>query len=219
MATAKTSAIAAQHASRKTISQMASPVPVSQEGPKGRRLTGNVGPGTLRPGAGKQVQRTGQPLHCGVMWGLAFDFEEHPNSKDKTRTSVKFVGQVQAVTHAGEIISGMEWYLPPTVTRALKAAMKIATNDHGGRKPVPFSIEVWCEPDEDGRPASPLGYSYVSYDRSPTHENDPLLLMAYEAGILERPAVEQPAQLGHDGGDDIEGEAEEIDPETGEVIR
>lgn len=174
------------------------------DGPKGRKISGNIGPGTLYPGAGKIVQRTQTPLACGMMTGHAFDVAEHPNSKDPSRVSSRFVGEVMAVTHKGEILRGMEWYLPPTPTRAIKAALRMSEGH-----PVPFAFEIWCEPDEPGRPASPLGYSYVSYDRVPARDNDPLMALAYEAGILERPAgpaLAAPETLPDD-----------VDPETGEI--
>jgi hypothetical protein len=178
----------------------------AEAGPRGRKLSANIGPGMLRPGAGKQVQRTQQPMMCGTMTGHAFDATDHPNSRDASRTSTRFVGRVMAIGHDGKMASGAEWYLPPTVGRAVKAALKV-----NGGQPVPFSIEVWCEPDDEGRPASPLGYAYVSYDRIPTRDNDPLMMLAYEAGILERPsgpALAAPSEV---------REGEEVDPETGEI--
>ena len=179
-------------------------VPADAKAPQGRKLAGNIGPGTLRPGVGKQVQRTGQPLPCGMMTGQAFDCVEHPNSRDATRQSMRFVGECIAIDHTGKMLRGAEWYFPPTVGRAVKAALRV-----NGGHPVPFAIEVWCEPDAEGRPPSPLGYSYVAYDRIPARDNDPILALAYEAGILERPAREAlpvPDAVG-----------EEIDPETGEI--
>jgi hypothetical protein len=174
--------------------------------PQGRKLAGNIGPGMLRPGAGKQVQRSQQPLLCGTMTGRAFDATDHANSRDANRTSTRFAGEIMAIGHDGQIARGMEWYLPPTVARAVKAALRV-NQGH----PVPFSIEVWCEPDAEGRPASPLGYSYVSYDRVPTRDNDPLMLLAYEAGILDRPQAALPAP------EASLREGEELDPETGEI--
>lgn len=174
----------------------------SSDAPTGRKLAGNLGPGSLYPGAGKIVQRTQEPLRCGTLTGVAFDSQDHPNSRDPSRTSTRFVGEVMAVDHVGNILRGAEWYLPPTPTRAIKAALRIS-------QPVRFSFEVWCEPDQEGRPASPLGYSYVVYDRVPARDNDPLMALAYEAGILERPAG--PALAAP------EPEAEDIDPETGEI--
>ena len=71
---------------------------------------------------------------------------------------------------------------------------------------MPLAIEVWCEPDQEGRPRSPLGYSFVSYDLAPQGENNPLMSLAYEAGIFERPAP-QPALP----------DLTDADPETGEI--
>jgi hypothetical protein len=183
-------------------------------GPRGLRLAGNLGPGTLYPGVGKIVQRTGQPLYCGSMTGRVFGVTEHPNTKDNKRTSSRFAGQFLLVNRKGQVIRGYEAYLPGTVERAVKAALKL--NPQGG-EPIPVSIEVWCEPDEDGRPASPLGYSYVSYDRAAVRDGDPLLALAYEAGILERPATTRALAAPGEPGEP--GEGDEIDPETGEVIR
>lgn len=169
-------------------------------GPRGRKLVGNLGPGTLFPGVGKIVQRTGVSQLCGSMAGRAFDVIEAPNSRDPSRMSTRFVGEVIAVDHNGVSQRGGEWYLPPTATRGLKAQLRHAV-------PVLFAFEVWCSPDPEGRPASPLGYSYDTYDLVPPGEHDPLLELAYAAGILERPSLAiEAAEPG-----------EEIDPETGEV--
>jgi hypothetical protein len=173
-------------------------------GPRGRKLVGNIGPGTLRPGAGKQVQRTQEPLFCGTMLGRAFDVSEHPNTKDAKRISLRFAGEVIATDYRGKVMRGAEWYMPTTPGRAIKAALKVS-----GGLPVPFALEIWCEPDEAGRPASPLGYSYVSYDRIPARDNDPLMALAYETGILERPSTALPAP--------VEDLPDDVDPETGEI--
>lgn len=183
----------------------------SPAGPTGRRLAGNLGPGTLYPGVGKIVQRTGQPQHCGSATGYAFGYTEHPNTRDPKRTSTRFAGQFMFVTHAGEVLQGVECYLPSTLERGIKAALKLRSE---GGEPVPFAVELWCEPDQEGRPASPLGYSYVTYDRAPQGASNPLMALAFEAGILERPAslpsgaIQAPAET---------PEAE-VDPETGEPV-
>jgi hypothetical protein len=178
-------------------------------GPTGRKLASNIGPGVLCPGAGKQVQRTGVPLYCGTMTGLAFAVNEHPNTRDPNRISLRFAGQIMAITAKGDVLRGAEWYLPNTVGRAVKAALGVNVG-----RAVPFSIEIWCEPDEEGRPASPLGYSYASYDRVPAREDDPLMALAYDAGILERPQASQLAlPMAEEAGEDG------IDPETGEIVR
>lgn len=178
--------------------------PAPPEAPRGRKLSGNLGHGSLNPGVGKRVQRSGRPEYCGTMHGRAFDVTEHPNSKDPNRMSLRFAGECVAIDAKGNVLHAAEWYLPPVASRAIKAGLK-----SGG--PVTFALEIWCQPDEEGRPASPLGYSYATYNRTPETENDPVMAIAYAAGILERPA---PAQLA------IEDEREEpeIDPETGEVI-
>ena len=180
------------------------------QAPQGRRLAGNLGPGTLRPGVGKLVQRTGQPYYCGTITGRVFGFTEHPNSRDPKRTSTRFAGNFMLIDHNGTVINGHECYLPGTVERAIKAALNL--NPHG--EPVPLAAEIWCEPDQDGRPPSPFGYSYVTYDRAAVRENDPLLALAYEAGILERPSLAIAAAR-----DDEAREGETVDPETGEITR
>ena len=179
------------------------------QAPQGRRLAGNLGPGTLYPGVGKLVQRTGQPYYCGTITGRVFGFLEHPNSRDPKRTSTRFAGNFMLIDHNGTVINGHECYLPGTVERAVKAALNL--NPHG--EPVPLATEIWCEPDQDGRPPSPLGYSYITYDRAAVRENDPLLALAYEAGILERPSLAIAAR------DDEAREGETVDPETGEITR
>jgi len=177
------------------------------EGPKGRRLAGNLGPGVLYPGAGKLVQRTGQPLYCGTMTGQAFGFTEHPNTRDPKRISTRFAGNFLLVDHNGTVLQGVETYLPGALERGIKAALKLRQNAGTG-EPVPFAVELWCMPDEEGRPASPLGWSYATYDRAPQGDNNPLMALAYEAGIFERPA--QMALTD-------QTPMEEIDPETGEI--
>jgi hypothetical protein len=160
----------------------------------------------LFPGAGKIVQRTDKSIYCGTMTGRAFDATEHPSKMDAAKLSVRFAGEVLAVTHDGEMLRGAEWYLPGTVARGVRAALRVSQGQS-----VAFSVEIWCEPDDPARAKSALGYSYAAYDRIPTRQDDPLMTLAYEAGILERPA---PA-LTHEG---TEPDAETIDPETGEVI-
>jgi hypothetical protein len=143
------------------------------------------------------------------MSGMVFDFLDHPNSRNPQRVSTRFAGDFVLVTHTATVLRGRECYFPPTITRALKAALGL--NPSG--QPVPVSIEVWCEPDAEGRPKSPLGYSYGTYDRMPVRDNDPLLALAYEAGILERP------MLALQGGGDGVREGETVDAETGEISR
>jgi hypothetical protein len=202
-----------------TVTNRAPPPPRPNEGPRvvsadkapiGRKLIGNIGPGTLRPGAGKDVQRNQSPLRCGTMTGHAFGVTEHANTRDPKRVSLRFAGRVLAIRHDGEILEGAEWYLPPTLGRAIKAALTIRSPESG---PVPFSVEIWCEPDEAGRPPSPLGYAYTTYDRTPQSGADPVLALAMEAGIIERPtqAIEGPAPA------PTLRPGEAIDPETGEI--
>jgi len=184
-------------AARKTA---AKPVPAV---PTGSKITGNLGPGVLNPGIGKRVQRSGQPEYCGAIVGMVAGYVTHPNARDATRTSIRFAGDFRCVRVDGTVLTGRECYLPSGIQRAMKAACDLQQ----GRM-IPLSVEVWCEPDEEGRPASPVGYSYVTYDRRPQDARDPLLALAYESGILERPEAE-PQQLA--------APEETYDPETGEV--
>jgi hypothetical protein len=195
-------------------SAVPAPVPGGPKGgaPKGRRLTGNLGPGRLYPGAGRLVQQTQQPVRCGTIAGEVFGYLEHPNSKDAKRVSTRFAGRFVATTAEGKLIQGYECYFPGTVERTLRAALDLQRNS-GGAKPIPVALDVWCEPDEPGRPASPLGYQYVTYDRSAQPASDPLLELAYQDGVIERPK-ETPQLL-----TTASAGVEHYDPETGEVIK
>lgn len=198
-------------AMRSTATQATKPAPAAPDGraPMGTRLTGNIGPGTLRPGAGKLVQRSGQPLHCGAIAGTVTGFEERPNSRDASRTSTRFQGDFVAFDHEGNLIgTGAETFLPPVIERSLKSRLRMDPHS-----PVGLAIEIWCEPDPEGRPPSPLGYSYVSYNRAPRAENDPTLRLAVAAGLLPDPGRMLAAPDPHDY-----ELVEETDPETGEII-
>jgi hypothetical protein len=191
--------------------ESAPPAPV-KGAPKGRRLTGNLGPGRLYPGAGRLVQQTQQPVRCGTISGEVFGYVEHPNSRDAKRISTRFAGRFVATTADGKLIQSYETYLPGNIERALKAALDLQRGT-GNSKPIPLAIEVHCEPDEPGRPASPLGYAYVTYDRSAQPAGDPLLELAYQDGVIERPK-ETPQLL-----TTASAGIEHYDPETGEVIK
>jgi hypothetical protein len=174
--------------------------------PTGDKLAGFLGPGLLYPGVGKLVQRSGQRIYCGQMFGAAFGAIEHPNSKDAKRTSTRFQGDFYAVDHNDAVTRGAECYLPSKIERACSAALKRNQGD-----PVSFAVEVWCEPDAEGQAGSPLGYSYGVYDRRKKAENDPVLELAYAAGILVRPSAQLAAP-------EPEPAGEIIDPETGEIL-
>jgi hypothetical protein len=177
------------------------------KGPQGTRLEGNLGPGTLRPGVGKLTVQTGQPQYCGTMTGLVFGYKTAENKRFPGRMSTSFAGKFILVTHAGKVIEGYQCFLPGTVARAICAAIDIRGTTGG--EPVPFSIEVWCEPDQEGRPPAPQHFSYVTYDRSQRQDNDPLLALAYASGTLSRPSPEPAAIAAPEEGT--------YDPETGEV--
>lgn len=172
-------------------------------GPIGNRIAGNIAPGNLRPGAGKVVQRTGEPLYCGVITGYCFGYVEHANSRDAKKLSYRFAGNFLVIDGEGVAKQGAECYLPGTVTRAIKAALDLQRGS-GMANPVPVSIEIWCEPVTN----TPLGYAYVAYDRRQTPASDPVLRLAYEAGIIEAPAGLTAAETG----------SLTYDEETGEVV-
>lgn len=194
--------------STKTTKAMRQPETNGQdEAPSGRRLAGNLGPGILYPGVGELVQRTGKAYRCGTIAALVMGYAEHENSMDKSRTSTRFAGRFLLTDHAGKAMQGLECYFPGTVTRALRTALD--RNPTG--EPVQVAFEVWCEPDAPGAKRSPLRYSYACYDLSKQKADDPLLMLAASAGIIELPAEPQRALPGADIIPD------DIDPETGEV--
>jgi hypothetical protein len=179
--------------------------------PRGRRITGNLGAASCYPGAGKLVQRTGERVYCGEIAGVVFGYIEHPNSKNPARTSTRFNGKFKLLTHLGNELNGAELYLPGAMERPLKGALQMRGSQGGN--PIPFAVQVWCEPDAEGRP-SPLGYSYACYDRQPERADDPVLTLMYDAGMLARPERKQDAIAGP-----TEAPAEgTYDPETGEVL-
>lgn len=179
-----------------------------QRAVRGRRLDTNLGPGTLLPGAGRTARSTDRPIYCGAIAGRAFGYVEHPNSKNPSATSVRFVGEFIGIKSIGEVLNTAEVYLPGSLTRTIKAALDIAKGHVPD--PVPFSVEIWCEP--DNREQSTIGYRYVCYDVAPQRGEAPLLALAYESGLIERPV----AALS-DAGQRGAREGETVDPETGEV--
>jgi hypothetical protein len=194
-----------------TLSDRAIRARAQQGGPKGDRLAGYVGPGSLRPGAGKLVQRSGLPLYCGAMVGFAMAVNKHPNSKDASRISTRFVGDCLAIFYDGKVAQVPEFYLPSTPTRIIEAALTVG----GGN--VPFALDIWREPDPEGRPASPLGYSYITYNRRERPDDDPVLALAYASGLIERPAADStPLLLDANATQEHAGE---VDPESGEDIK
>lgn len=165
--------------------------------PKGTRIDGYFGPGLLRPGVGKLVQRSGEPQFCGSMTWRVVAYDEGPHKIDPNKISRRYTGEFLGITFEGKKIFASEGYLPSSIDRAAKAMI-----DRG--EIVGFAGDLWCEPAE----ATPLGYAFRPYDRSPRGAADPLMQLAIAAGIVEQPALPAPALRGR----------EEIDPETGEVI-
>ena len=179
-------------------------------GPKGDRLAGYAAPSTLRPGVGPLVQRSGQPQCCGAMVGIAMAANKSPNPRDPSRTSTRFIGDCFAILHNGQVQQVGEFFLPATAGRMIEASLA-----HSGEA-VPFGFEIWCEPDPEGRPRSPLGYSYVTYNRRERPPNDPVLTLAYASGLIEPPAGDGGTHLL--GANGAQAHPDDVDPETGEVI-
>jgi hypothetical protein len=101
-----------------TVNQKTSPdrsirATAQKGGPKGDRLAGYVGPGTLRPGVGQLVQRSGQPQRCGAMVGIAMAVTKSPNPRDPSRTSTRFIGDCIAILHNGQVLQVGEFFHPP----------------------------------------------------------------------------------------------------------
>lgn len=171
--------------------------------PQGRRIDTNLGPGLLNPGVGRKVQRSGEPIYCGAMIGRCFGYTEHPNSKDPTKTSRRFAGQFIGICADGHTINTGEAYLPGAIDRTIKAALDISKGHLPD--PVEFAVEVWCEPDD--RTSSTMGFRYACFDRKKEDAVNPLLALAFESGLMERPQGQLAAPP----------PAENVDPETGVV--
>lgn len=179
--------------------------PKPPEGPIGRKLENAFGPGTLNPGVGKRVQRSGHPEYCGAIFGRAFGYTTHPNAKDATKLSYRFAGQFIGIDWQGVTKNTAEVYLPSSLQNTIKAALDVARGTSASGA-VEFSCEVWCEPDE--RESSQLGFRYAVYDRMPTTASDPMLALGYASGLLERPASSVLA---------VASQVGTVNPETGEV--
>ncbi len=194
-----------------------SPAPEREEREltRGREIVTNVGPGTLRPGVGKLVQRSGKRLYCGAMTGLAFGYTAHPNAKDPKKTSIRFAGQFLAITADQKVLRCNELYVPSAIERTIKSALDIQEGT-SLKSPVRFGVEIWCEPDQEGGRETSLGYHYGCYDVTPEGGDDPLLSLAFDTGLIERPAPALAAP-GHAAPHSDQGDGK-IDPETGEVL-
>jgi hypothetical protein len=164
----------------------------------------------LRPGVGQLVQRSGQAHRCGSMTGRAMAANKLPNSRDPSRTSIRFIGDCIAILHDGQVRQAGEFFFPGTLTRIIEASLALSGPG------VPFSVEIWCEPDTEGRPRSPLGYSYVAYNCRPRAANDPVLALAIASGFIELPAGDGGTLLL--GANGAQAHGDDVDPETGEVV-
>ena len=196
--------------STNTLSDRALRATAQKGGPKGDRLAGYISPAMLRPGVGQLVQRSGQAHRCGSMTGRAMAVNKFPNSRDPSRTSIRFIGDCIAILHDGQVRQAGEFFFPGTLTRIIEASLALSGPG------VPFSVEIWCEPDPEGRPRSPLGYSYVAYNRRERPPNDPVLALAYASGLIEPPAGDGGTLLL--GANGAQAKPDDVDPETGEVI-
>lgn len=179
-----------------------------QNDPKGVRIDGYFGLALLRPGAGKLVQRSGEPQFCGSVAFRVFGFEEGPKKirgqvligdDGQPRIGRRYSGEFMCVNFEGKRMYASDGYLPPSIDRSAKARIERG-------EIVSFAGDAWCEPAEN----TPLGYAYTVYDRRPRGAADPLMALASEAGIIEPLAL--PSPTGPIGG------SQEIDPETGEIV-
>ena len=155
-------------------------------------------------GAGREV------IEAGIIVGIAMAVTKSPNPRDPSRTSTRFIGDCIAFPHNGQMLQVGEFFLPGTLTRIIEASLALSGAG------VPFSAEIWCDPDPEGRPRSPLGYAYVAYDRRKRPPNDPVLALAYASGLIEAPAGDGGTLLL--GANEAQAKPDDVDPETGEVI-
>jgi hypothetical protein len=167
--------------------------------PRGLRIDGYFGPGLLRRGVGKLVQRTGEAQFCGSLVYRVFGYEEGPHKIDKNKISRRYEGEFMGITFEGKKIYASSGYLPSPVERSSKAMI-----DRGVT--VSFTGDLWCEPAEN----TPLGYAFRPYDLRPRGADDTLTQLAIEAGIIAPLALPAPAPA------PVADDAE-IDPETGEI--
>lgn len=180
-----------------------STAPIAQTDPKGVRIDGYFGPGLLRPGVGKLVQRSGEPQFCG---SLAFrvnscDVGESKYLDEKTgkpRVSKRFNGEFLGITFEDKRIYAAEGYIPKAIERSTQIRVERGED-------VAFAGDLWCEPAD-----SNIGFGYRLYDRRPRPADDPLLELAVMAGLIDPPTPALPARPSSSEG--------EVDPETGEVI-
>lgn len=194
--------------------------------PTGARIGRAAGPGNINPGAGVRSRQTGKLEYVGEIMGFAVDLLRHPNSKDPTKTSIKFMGRFVVVPAKS---SGLpqrvtsEAYFPGIVERSLAAQLD------KGESNIPVAIEVWAEPDQISGVTTPTatGYVYAVYDRMPAREDDPMWALAAYTGIGTIPEL-APALTALPGmsarrqlagpAPAAPGEPENFDPQTGELI-
>ncbi len=168
--------------------------------PVGRRISRPGGPGSLRFGAGIKARNTNKPVFCGSIVGHATSYVKHPNNKDASKESVRFVGEFLMIDYEGGQSRVYETYLPSVVTRSTAAML-----DREGNT-VSFAFDIWAEPDAPGVLPSATGYQYAAFDRIPVRADNVLMRLAVECGMVAQPTIEHdPLSV-------------ETDPETGEVI-
>jgi hypothetical protein len=171
--------------------------------PRGVRIDGYFGPGLLRPGVGKLVQRTGEPQFCGSMAFRVFSVTDSPITingvvQPGEKRSYRFSGEFMGVTFEGKQIWAADGYLPSSIVRTALACVN-------NGECFGFAGDLWCEPAEK---KTPLGYVFAVYDRRPRGGADPLMQLAIAAGVIEAPALPAPAVH----------TLEDINPETGEIV-
>lgn len=112
--------------------------------------------------AGKQ--RPSQ--RCGLIWGAIGYGIEHPNQKEPTKNSIRWVGDIGFQKRDGTLGEASTAYLPKPVEADLKSACCPIIRE-GEPPPDPFiatfSVECWLEP--VSRKISPGGFGYATYNR------------------------------------------------------
>ena len=179
--------------------------------PAGVKIERFYGPGNLRPGAGKEARKLDQSIYCGRIAGVTFDYEEHPNAKDPTRKSTRFLGQFMVIPHGGEAVRTAGVYLPGSVEAMLKIAINLGRSQG---QVVKFAYEIWAEPDSISGRKTATEYTYVVRDLRPTTADDPLMQLVIESGIT---APNLPA-IAHERHDSEAPGPDDVDPETGEIL-
>ena len=189
----------AQNNDTQEIEQIATPGSVE--------LGGNLSPRRLNPEGGIKAIRTGQPQHCGHIYGEAYAYKEGVSQFGEY---VRLIGSFAGLPPGpgSQPIMATEIFLPAVPTRAVCAAI-----DKGNAVPIRF--EFLACPDNSGRPGSEAKYVYKTFAMQPADALPPGQRMLIEAGLIEPPKKMLPASIDH--GTDANAWPEGVNPETGEI--